>query len=106
MDLADLPVPGKARFTTVVAALLKRTTEQLDHPRPLRGNVCLFSLLLQVTPASDTNHRCNDAPFALATHIKRQHVCSFLLGHAELCVVEQRESMREQYSAKDLAQDV
>lgn len=48
MNLANLPVPGKARFTAVVTALLKRTTEQLDHPRPLKGDVGLFPFLLQV----------------------------------------------------------
>ena len=53
MNLADLPVPGKAGLTAVVAALLKGTTEQLDHPGPLRGNVSFFPFLLQVTEASE-----------------------------------------------------
>ena len=78
MNLADLPVPGKARLTAVVAALLKRTTEQLDHPRPLRGDVSLSPFHLQNTAASDTNYSCNSTPSTCATHEEttmHAHVC-------------------------------
>lgn len=49
MNLADLPVPGKAGLPAVVAALLKGAAEQLDHSGSLCGNVSLFPLLLQVS---------------------------------------------------------
>lgn len=49
MDLADLPVPGKAGLPAVVAALLKRAAEQLDHSGPLRCDVSLPPFILHET---------------------------------------------------------
>ena len=97
MNLADLPVPGQAGLSAVVAALLKRTTEQLDHPGPLRGNVSLFPFLLQVTPEPEIIYSCNRMMSTFAFHMQRRtmhaHVCCCtkhpqLQGHPELCVVE------------------
>ena len=71
MDLADLPVPGKAGLSAVVAALLKRAAEQLDHSRPLRGDVSLFPFILQATLESGIHYSSNSTTSNFASHTRR-----------------------------------